>query len=62
MTTVRMTLAAAVLDGKLCAVGGHNGASSLSSVERYDPTTNVWEAVVTPMASARMDGFAVSLM
>ena len=36
--------AAAVLDGKLYAVGVYNG-DHLSSVERYDPAANVWEAV-----------------
>ena len=41
----------AVLDGKLYAVGGY-GAGALSSVERYDPATNAWEAVA-PMATAR---------
>ena len=47
----------AVLDGKLYAVGGYDGDggwnnSYLSSVERYDPATNAWEAVA-PMAAAR---------
>jgi len=43
----------AVLDGKLYAVGGCNSVVGLfSSVERYDPALNAWEAVA-PMASAR---------
>ena len=43
----------AVLDGKLYAVGGGNDDDgTLSSVERYDPATNAWEAVA-PTASAR---------
>ena len=42
-----------VLDGKLYAVGGYDGlGESLSSVERYDPTSNTWEAVA-PMTTAR---------
>ena len=41
-----------VLDGKLYAVGGRSNGASLSSVERYDPAANAWEAVA-PMASAR---------
>jgi len=44
----------AVLDGKLYAVGGFNDDDQfLSSVERYDPVTNAWEAVA-PMATARV--------
>jgi len=43
----------AVLDGKLYAVGGRNDdEDALSSVERYDPATNAWEAVA-PLAAAR---------
>jgi kelch-like protein 17 (actinfilin)/kelch-like protein 20 len=34
-------------------VGGYNDDNGvLSSVERYDPATNAWEAVA-PMATAR---------
>ena len=44
----------AVLDGKLYAVGGFNDDDQfLSSVERYDPVTNAWEAVA-PMAVERI--------
>ena len=48
------SIALAVFDGKLYFAGGlgttaHN---HLSSVERYDPATNAWEAVA-PMATAR---------
>ena len=47
----------AVLDGKRYAVGGYNDdedghTSYLTSVERYDPAANAWEAVA-PMAEAR---------
>ena len=53
MATERMNHGVAVLDGKLYAVGGYNDDDGfLSSVERYDPATNAWEAV-TPMATAR---------
>ena len=45
----------AVLDGKLYAVGGHdNDDGYLSSVERYDPATNAWEAVA-PMGEERIN-------
>jgi len=33
-------------------MGGHDGQNYLSSVERYDPATNAWEAVA-PMSTAR---------
>ena len=42
----------AVLDGKVYAVGGNDDDGYLSSVERYDPALDVWEAVA-PMAEAR---------
>ena len=54
LAETRSAHAVAVLDGKLYAVGGHddNGGDDLSSVERYDPAVDAWEAVA-PMASAR---------
>ena len=45
----RLSAAAAVLEGKLYAVGG---ADHVLSVERYDPALDAWEAVA-PMAEAR---------
>jgi kelch-like protein 17 (actinfilin)/kelch-like protein 20 len=35
-------------------MGGFDGQNRLSSVERYDPATNAWEAVA-PMSTARRD-------
>ena len=60
MATPRKAHKMAVLDGKLYAVGGYNDDNfSHSSVERYDPATNAWEAVA-PMAEARQaHGMAV---
>ena len=53
MATPREKHAVAVLDGKLYVAGGRGaGYDRLSSVERYDPATNAWEAVA-PMATAR---------
>ena len=49
MAEGRRDHAAAVLGGKLYAVGG----SWVSSVERYDPAVGAWEAVA-PMAEERM--------
>ena len=51
MATARDSHALAVLDGKLYAVGGNDGAF-LSSVEQYDPALDAWEAVA-PIAEAR---------
>ena len=42
-----------MLEGKLYAVGGcDDGYNALSSVERYDPALDAWEAVA-PMAEVR---------
>ena len=49
-----MSYTRAVLDGKLYAVSGENGDGYLSSVERYDPALDAWEAVA-PMAEARAE-------
>jgi len=51
MAEARDSHSVAVLDGNLYAVGGYNG-DYFSSVERYDPALDAWEAV-TPMAAAR---------
>jgi len=45
MLTARSSGAAGgVIDGKLYVVGGQNGATLLSSLEVYDPTSNTWVA------------------
>jgi len=54
MAEARAAHAAAVLEGKLYAVGGDGDGGHLSSVERYDPTANAWEAVA-PMATGRSE-------
>ena len=51
MAAARTTVGVVVLDGKLYAVGGYGGGH-LSSVERYDPATNAWEAMA-PMTETR---------
>jgi len=50
---------AAVLGGPLYAVGGHDGWSYLSSVERYDPETEVWTHVASMSAPRSTLGVAV---
>jgi N-acetylneuraminic acid mutarotase len=47
MSTARSAQAAAVVDGKLYAMGGHDGQNRLSSVERYDPAKNEWVAMAS---------------
>jgi len=48
-----------VLGGALYAVGGHDGWSYLSSVERYDPDTDVWTHVASTSAPRSTLGVAV---
>lgn len=42
MQSQRCSAGVAVLQGKLYAVGGRDGASCLRTVECYDPLTNKW--------------------
>ena len=62
MGSKRFACAAAVIDGKLYAIGGHNSTGHLDSVERYDPASNTWEAVAAmgskrfACAAAAIDG------
>src|SRR5207245_11365597 len=45
LPTARQSLAVVALpNGKLYAVGGYNGSGYVSTVEEYDPATNVWTA------------------
>ena len=45
LNTPRRSLALGVLGGPMYALGGYDGASSLKSVERYDPQSNCWTKV-----------------
>ena len=47
MKIQRGGVAAVGFDGFLYAVGGNNGGSSLSSVEKYDPLRNSWTNVAS---------------
>ena len=60
MAEARSRLAVALLDGKLYAAGGRGHDGRISSVERYDPVTNAWEAVA-PMTTVRMTLAAAAL-
>jgi membrane protease YdiL (CAAX protease family)/N-acetylneuraminic acid mutarotase len=44
MPTARSGLAAVTLGGKIYALGGQEGGTSLKSVEVYDPQANTWTA------------------
>ncbi|KAG2469621.1 KLH20 protein, partial [Polypterus senegalus] len=50
-----------VLDGQVYTVGGHDGTSYLSSVERYNPATNEWSSNVASLSVAR-SGIAVAVI
>jgi hypothetical protein len=65
MPTPRHSAAGAVINGRICIVGGYNGGTiqatpALNSVECYDPVANSWSAG-PPMPTARMRlGFDVA--
>ena len=48
-----------MLAGKLYAVGGANDYLNFSSVERYDPASNAWEAVAPMTVERYAPGIAV---
>jgi N-acetylneuraminic acid mutarotase len=51
MPTARRSLAVAVLNGLLYAIGGNDGSGSVPTVEAYDPVTDTW----SPRASMSED-------
>lgn len=44
MADKRINFGVGVMLGFIFVVGGHNGVSHLSSIERYDPHQNQWTA------------------
>ncbi len=52
MFTVRYNHEVVELNGKIYAIGGHNGTTIEKSVEEYDPITNSW-TTKSPMNNAR---------
>ena len=52
MSTRRLGVAVAVLDGYLFAIGGSDGTSPLNTVEKYDPKNNQW-IPIKPMGTKR---------
>lgn len=61
MRYARMYCSVAVLDGKLYAVGGLDGATTLDVVEVYDPRRNAW-AEVAPKLDRRVCGCGLAVM
>ena len=59
LPTPRGALGAAVVDGKMYAVGGTGRTGDVGTVEQYDPATNTWLAR-SPMPTAR-DHIAVAV-
>ena len=57
MPTARGELGVAVANGKIYAIGGTNGNSTLNTNEEYDPITNHWSTKAS-MPTAR-SGFAI---
>lgn len=53
MNTPRNRVGVAVMDGCIYAVGGSQGSTHHSTVERWDPETNRW-SFVSPMSVARL--------
>lgn len=60
MPTPRMFLAAAVLSGKLYAIGGSDGAQALRTVERFDDDTTSWQSFT--LMPARRVFFAAAVL
>lgn len=48
------------LNGKIYAMGGHDGIQRLNSVERYDPMTNQW-TMLAPLSTDRSDASCTAL-
>ena len=59
MMSKRCYIATATLDGKLYAIGGHDGSSRLQTVEMYDPKSNMWTEM--PSMLQRRSDFGVAV-
>ena len=53
MPTGRASPAAAVVGGRLYAIGGFGGGNDLSTVEAFDPQTDAWAALARPDGGVR---------
>ena len=64
MRTARLGMAGVSLGGKLHVFGGQNGPTYLSTVEVYDPLTNLWTSrpsMPTPRSLLGVSGVSGSL-
>ena len=59
MSTRRLGVGVAVLNGQLYAVGGSDGQNPLSSVEHFDPRVGTWFQVAPMSARRKHLGVAV---
>ena len=58
MGAARNSTGVSVSDGKLYAVGGHDGANNLSSIESFDPATGQWSSMGNMSIARRFPGVA----
>ena len=59
MMSKRCYIATTTLNGKLIALGGHDGTSRLRTVEMYDPKTNMWTEMPSMLQKRSDFGVAV---
>lgn len=60
MKTERGRLSAAIVNGKLYAVGGSDGNTDLASAECFDPKTQKWSSI-PPLSKARSNNACTEL-
>jgi N-acetylneuraminic acid mutarotase len=61
MPTARSSPAAIEWNGKIYAIGGHDGTRPIDTVEAYDPALNTWSASLKPMPTPRYSSAAAAL-
>jgi len=60
MMSKRSYLATVIFDGKIIALGGMDGTSTLNTVEMYDPSTNMWTEM--PSMNQRRRTFSATIL
>merc|ERR1712179_83965 len=56
----RCYFATTVFDGKIFALGGHDGSNRLKTVEMYDPSSNMWTEM--PSMNRRRSDFGATVL